>query len=393
MRKEVEALFESHRLNQARAYSRQQRLWIIANWLFSPLYFALWLHPLARQWLQEHIIATLHPWGMQVAATFLVLGAGYWLLQTLLAIPREYLARRYELSTQNWEQWITERLKAGLITGGLGMWAVLLAYGLLRITPSLWWFWMAVIGTLVMLGLQIITPILIAPLFFHFEPLDDKDIRERIMKLTQQAGIKVVDVFRFDMSKRTEGANAAVLGIGPTQRIVVADTLLDTFPPEEAETILAHELGHYVHKDLLLGFGLQAITLFVAFYLVHLAISWTNPEGFSPLIVQMLPLGFLVLTLYSMVVAPLTNIWLRAREIMADLFAVLLTQKPRVYARALARLSDQNLIDPSPPAWYTWIFATHPPMEERIALVLDLAEDDRSTSTKSPKDTGVNEGG
>ncbi len=384
MRTDVERLFDPHRLQRAREHARQQRPWLVAAWLSSPIYFALWLHPIAQQWLDTHI-PTAAAWFLQTVYVFGVLGGGYWLLQILGAIPQEYLARRYKISTQTWEQWFTERVKIGLLAGFLGTLAVVAAYGLLR-TTSLWWFWVALMVVLVMTGLQVIMPIVVAPLFFHFEPLEDETLRKRFLQLAHRAGVRAVDVYRFDMSKRTRGANAAVLGMGPTQRIVIADTLLDTFPPDEAETVLAHEIGHYVHKDILLGLGLQAALTFAAFYLIHVAFTWAQAWGGPPQSPKSLPLGLLVLTILGMIITPVVNIWLRAREILADLFAVHLTHKPLTYARALARLCEQNLLDPAPPRWFVWIFATHPPIEERIAFALDVARSEEIGDAQNSHD-------
>ena len=371
---DVEALFDAQQLQRSRAYARQQRRWLLASWILSPLYLSLWMHPHLQQWLNAQA-TPLSSWRwIQVAYSFILIGLGYWILHTFLAIPREILNQRYGLSRANWELWFTDRVKGGLLVGVLGAIALSLTSYLMVKDRTLWWLWTATGAIAVMFLLQFIAPIVLASLFYHFEPLQDEALRRRFLNLARQVGIDDIKIYRFDMSRRTWAANAAVLGMGKTRRIVVSDTLLNKFSPEEAEAVLAHELGHQVHKDHFLGFLLQSILTLLAFYTLDVVLNAFQPTRLAPTSPPNVPLMLLTIVLFGMIATPFLNMWLRARETLADLFAVTVTQNPSLYARVLARLSMENLLDPWPPQWYVWLFGTHPPMGERIRMVLDIME-------------------
>ena len=104
-----------------------------------------------------------------------------------------------------------------------------------------------------------LAPVLIMPLFNKYVPLEEEhqELAERLLSLARKAGTRVQGVYKFDMSRRTKAANAALTGIGNTRRIILGDTLISEFTPDEVETVLAHELGHHVHRDIavLIGMG------------------------------------------------------------------------------------------------------------------------------------------
>jgi STE24 endopeptidase len=215
-----------------------------------------------------------------------------------------------------------------------------------------------------------LAPILIMPIFNKFVPLDDEhaDLADRLLRLAEKANTKVRGVFKFDMSRRTKSANAALTGIGNTRRIVLGDTLIDEFTPDEIETVLAHELGHHVHKDIpfLIAFGTLITTL--GFYLASLALNWAiGIFGFAgPADVAALPALGLILGVYGLVTMPLENAISRWRENMADDYALESTGKVEAFASAFTRLANQNLGEVDPEKWVVFLFYSHPPLGERI---------------------------
>ena len=178
----------------------------------------------------------------------------------LINIPLSYyqgytLPHRYDLSTQNIKGWITDQVKEILVGGVLGIIVLEIIYAILRAYPSLWWLWAAVILLVFNVILANLAPTLLMPLFNKFIPLGDEhaELAERLLQLARRSGTYVKGVFKFDMSKRTKQANAGLTGLGNTRRIIIGDTLLNEFTPDEIETIMAHELGHQVNKDIPLG--------------------------------------------------------------------------------------------------------------------------------------------
>jgi STE24 endopeptidase len=208
------------------------------------------------------------------------------------------------------------------------------------------------------------------PLFNKYVPLGDehKELEERLLDLAKRANTKVKGVFKFDMSKRTKAANAALTGLGNTRRIILGDTLINEFTLDEIETVLAHELGHHVHKDIpfLITFGTLSTTL--GLFLASQALNWTiGYFGFtSPSDIAAFPALGLILSLYGLIVMPLDNAVSRWRENMADDYALISTNKGEAFASAFTRLANQNLGEIDPEKWVVFLFYSHPPLGERI---------------------------
>jgi STE24 endopeptidase len=245
-------------------------------------------------------------------------------------------------------------------------------YAVLRVTPTLWWLWAAVILLVFNVILANIAPIVLMPIFNKFVPLGEKhtDLVNRLMDLAKRSGTYVRGVFKFDMSKRTKEANAGLTGLGNTRRIIIGDTLLNEFTPDEIETIMAHELGHQVNKDIPLGILFGSLTTLVGLYLASVGLNWgvkyLNFEGVAD--IAALPLFVLVMGIYGIVTMPIENGFSRWRERRADEYALVLTHNGAAYASALKRLANQNLADADPEAWVEWLLSSHPALGKRIAM-------------------------
>jgi STE24 endopeptidase len=301
-----------------------------------------------------------------------IVGAGY----TALNLPLSFyggfvLPHRFGLSTQSLRGWVVDRLKGGLIGGALGLLMLQVLYLALTTWPKTWWLPLGLVYLLFGAVLSVLAPVLIAPLFFKFTPLEEehRELAQRLTALAERAGTRVRGVFRFDMSRRTRAANAALMGLGRSRRIVLGDTLLDKFSHDEIETILAHELAHHVHRDIPLGILAQSIITLAGLWLASLALEW----GVEPLAltgvndVAGLPWLALVLGAFGLITMPLSNGWSRWRERLADRYAVRATGKPLAFASALVRLADQNLGELEPSPWVVFLLYSHPPLGQRIA--------------------------
>jgi len=211
-------------------------------------------------------------WG-QIALVALLLGAGHGALGFPVTLRRSYwLQRRFGLLHEAFGGWLADRLKAMLIGGALGLAAVELVYALLELTP-LWWLVAASVFFAARIALTAVLPVWIVPLFYRLVPLADDGLRERLLALARRAGVDAIGVFVADQSKKSRTANAAVVGLGRTRRIILFDTLLADFPPEEIESVLAHELGHHVHGDIRRGLLLQGVLTLVSFWLAALGLD------------------------------------------------------------------------------------------------------------------------
>lgn len=366
---------DPQRQRQAKAFARiRRRLWLVDT-LFSGVYAAAWLvfgwAVSLRNWL---LTFTSNDW-LLVAGFVAVFGG----VSFILTLPLGYysgfvLPHRFGQSNQNFKDWLVDGLKGLALGLPLGLLLLELLYLVLRLTGDWWWLWAA--GGMLVFSVILgnLAPILIMPLFNKFVPLGEEhaDLAARLMKLAEKANTKVRGVFKFDMSRRTKAANAALTGIGNTRRIILGDTLINEFTPDEIETVLAHELGHHVHKDipLLMAFGMLTATL--GLFLAAQVMKWIVAAfGFTSVAdVATLPALMLVLGAYGLVTGPIENAFSRWRENLADDYALESTGRNEAFASALVRLANQNLGEVDPEPWVVWLFYSHPPLGERIAKAI-----------------------
>ena len=359
---------------QAKEYARiRRRLWLVDN-ILSALYALAWLFfswaSALRNWLTDNWSLFTNPW-LLVPAFVFVFGGIY----SLISLPLGYysgfvLPHRFGQSNQTLKDWIIDQLKGLAIGAPLGLILIELLYLSLRATGDLWWLWAAAGMLVFSVLLSNLAPILIMPLFNKYVPLGDehKELAERLLALAKRANTKVRGVFKFDMSKRTKSANAALTGIGNTRRIVLGDTLINEFSTDEIETVLAHELGHHVNRDIPLLITFGAVSTALSLYLASLALNWATAYfGFSgPADIAAFPALSLIFGTYGLVTMPISNAVSRWREKMADDYALQATGKNEAFASAFTRLANQNLGEIDPEKWVVFMFYSHPPLGERI---------------------------
>jgi STE24 endopeptidase len=376
-----EPSLDPERQSQARIYARiHRRLWL-ADTLFSAIYAIAWLllgwAMQLKDWLMSY---TTNEW-LLVPGFLAFFGGLYFLLDLPLSYYSGFiLPHRFQQSTQTLRGWITDQLKGLLIGVPLGLLILEGLYAFLRLFPDTWWLWAAGALLLVNVLLANLAPVLIMPLFNKFIPLGDEhaDLADRLIKLADRARTRVRGVFKFDMSKRTKSANATLTGIGNTRRIVLGDTLIDEFTPDEIETVLAHELGHHVNRDIPLSMAFGTVSTLLGLYLVSLvlkgAAAWLGFAG--PADIAGLPVFGVILGAYGLLTMPLGNAFSRWRERLADDYALHATGKADAFASAFTRLANQNLAEVDPEPWVVFMFHGHPPLAERIAKARSLQDQD-----------------
>jgi len=259
-----------------------------------------------------------------------------------------------------------------LVGGILGLVVIEIVYFVLRISPDLWWLWVGLILLVFNVILANLAPVLLMPLFIKFVPLEDEhsDLVDRLMNLADRAGTRVRGIYMFDMSRRTKAANAAVTGLGNTRRILLGDTLINEFTDDEIETVMAHELGHQVHRDIPIGILVESVITLGGLYLVALVLQWSvEALSFNSISdVAAMPLFGLVMGLYGLIIMPIGNAYSRQRETRADEYALRMTGKGAAYASALTRLANQNLAEADPEPWEEMLLYSHPALNKRIAM-------------------------
>jgi len=214
-----------------------------------------------------------------------------------------------------------------------------------------------------------LAPVLLLPLFYKLTPLRNETLRARLVGLATRAGSDVLGVYEWHLGDRTRRANAALVGLGRNRRILVSDTLLAEYSDDEIEAVLAHELGHHVHRDLWAAVAYEAALIFAGFYAADRALAWFGPAmGLDgPADVAGLPLLLVASGLVSLVFVPVANALSRSHERRADRFALALTGRPAAFVSAMRRLSAQNLAEEAPSRLVRILFHSHPPIRERIA--------------------------
>jgi len=292
----------------------------------------------------------------------------------LLTAPLSYyqgfvLPHRYGLSTQKLGSWLGDQAKAGAPSLLLGSGMVALVYFFITRFTDTWWLWSWGAFILLSVVLSNLAPVVILPLFFKLKPLDDANLRPRLEQLAQRAGTKISGVYTIEFSGKLTVANAALMGLGNTKRIVISDTLLRQYSPAEIEVVMTHELGHHRHKDIPRLLMIQSMIWLVGFYIADLALQAAAGPWFLAGIsnVAALPLLLLVLGGYSLLISPLINSYSRHLEIIADSFALRLTDNPQSFVEVMARLTDQNLADARPQRWVELLTYSHPSYHRRLA--------------------------
>jgi len=356
---------------QARRYNRIRR-WIgIADFVFNlVLMVALlvtgWsgaLRDIAYKATFQHysLAVFLYVLMLMVLAKFLGLGLDYYSFR---------LEHRYQLSNLRLRAWIWDEAKGFLVGVILAGIVVELLYFIMRQVPQHWWLiaWAAFLGLFVLVAQ--LAPVVLFPIFYKFAPLENEELKERLVRLGERAGTRVRGVYQWKLSEKSKKANAALTGLGNTRRIILADTLLANYSTDEIEAVLAHELGHHVHRHIFKSILVQATITFVGFWaanwVLHYAVDrlhvFETLSDFADL-----PLLMLVATVLSLLVLPLLNAYSRYNERQADRYAFRSIPTVAPFVSAMNKLAEQNLAERSPSEWVEWLFHSHPAISRRVA--------------------------
>jgi len=353
---------------RSRAYHRWQFRLSALGFAVTVVYLVAWLATGGNIALRDAIGAFTPHWWLQVALALLVLGIGH----RLVALPLSWvsgflLPRRFGLLHQPFRLWLADVAKAAAIATLLGIVATLVVYALLRAT-AWWWLWGALLFLLGYALLALAAPTLLIPLFYRLTPLQDGDLRARVLRVAARAGVPILGVWVADQSRKSRTANAAVVGLGRTRRILLFDTLLSELAADEIETVLAHELGHQVHGDIGRGLLVQAALTLATFWIAdHALRAGTRALGLEGLADPAgLPLFGLVLMAVGLFALPIANGWSRHVERQADDFALRLTGNAPAFIAAMERLAALNLAEAEPHPIKELLFYSHPSFRRRV---------------------------
>lgn len=309
-------------------------------------------------------------------------GAGLSVAIAVASLPLGAVAHRRAiavgLSTQRRGAWLRDRALAGAIgtataaAGGAGLLA------LARRFPRHWWAPGSACAVAVGAAFAFAGPVVVEPLFNRFTALAPGEARDDVLGLAREAGVEVGEVYEVDASKRTTGVNAYVTGLGATKRVVLFDTLLRDFSREEVALVVAHELSHVRHRDVVRGLLFLALVAPAALLAAQRLSERLAPAaGGTP---AMIAPAALALGAVSVALTAISNQLSRRIEARADGDALRLTGSPEPFIAMERRLSLQNVADPDPSPWLTRLLATHPPTVERIGIGVAFGRDPEGTS-------------
>ena len=274
----------------------------------------------------------------------------------------------YNLSNQSFGSWCIDYTKSLLIDLFVLSFLFSVLYIFLRLIPEVWWL----VGTgfylLFSIVFSFITPILIFPIFYNLEPLEDSNLEEKVNDIIKSAGIKISGVYSWGLADKTKTANAAFVGIGRTKRIILSDTLLDNYSDNEILAVVAHEVGHCKNYDITRLIIVNTLLSFTGFYLADLflqfSIKWVNLDSIYD--ISGLPLLFYSVMFFSIISMPIFNGYSRKREFAADAYVVDSSGTAENLISALNKLSKQNLSVRDPNKWIEFFLHSHPSVKKRV---------------------------
>lgn len=313
-------------------------------------------------------------WWVSCALAVLVLRV----VQSAVTLPLAWQIRERNLldglTTQSAAGWWRDR-GVSLLVGWVGLsLVVLVVVGCARRWPRRW-FVPAGLGMagLVLAG-SFVTPLVVEPLFNRFEPMPDGALRSDLVQLARSEGVDVGSVLVADASRRTTTLNAYVSGFGGSKRLVVYDNLLEQAPADEVRTVVAHEVAHAAHRDVLVGTGLGAAAACAAVCLLALGADRLrrrrpgadvgSPQAVLPLLA--------VVAVATLLVSPVQNAASRAVEARADRDSLAATDDPAGFEALQQRLALRSVADPTPPRWAHLWWGSHPTTAQRLGLPSSL---------------------
>lgn len=361
---------------EARRYNRIRRYLGIADFVVGFAFLIVLLVTGWSGWLRDLALRTgFHNYSLSLFIYLLLLV----FISKLLGIGLDYygfaLERRFKLSTQRLGSWLWDEVKGilvGLVLGGV---VVELLYFTIRQWPQNWWLLAWALFMILFIVLAQLAPVVLFPIFYKFEPLDNEELRRRLVVLSERAGTRVRGVYRWKLSEKSKKANAALTGLGATRRIILADTLLDNYTSDEIEAVLAHELGHHVHRHILKSIFVQAGTTLFGFWAANFALHYAVDHHLFDFVqisdFANLPLLALVATGLSFLLMPALNAYSRYNERQADRYAFESISSVEPFISSMNKLAEQNLAERTPAKWVEWFFHSHPSISRRLEAAVE----------------------
>ncbi len=287
-----------------------------------------------------------------------------------------FLEKKFSLSTQNLAAWLVDESKRYALSFLFFVSVATAWYELLVRFPHSWWVWSSIGWLFLTLFLARILPTVLIPIFYPMKALPPGELKTRLLALCKRCGVKILDIYEIGLSKKTKKANAALVGIGKSRRIVIGDTLLDDFTTEEIEMVLCHEIGHHAKKHILKSFAVSGVITTIGFYLFFLLsekwVVWMHAESLGDL--ALFPSIAFLSSLAAFLILPAQNGFSRSMENEADAYALRFYPLREVFTSLMNKLAVKNLADPNPHPWIEFLLYDHPSIRKRIAYAKTILD-------------------
>ncbi len=358
---------------EARRYGRTSLLLTVADMALDLVFLGIMAFVFARPfdaWLSGFELLSGEKSILRLVALLgLVIG-----IHILVSLPLSFYSgyiveHRYKLSNQSLQRWITSWLKKNAF--GVVLAAVLYVglYWMIWHTGNYWWLIAAGVFFLFSVILGQLAPVVFLPLFYKIERLDDVTLTERMDKLAAGTGLTIEGVYRMGLSADTVKANAMLAGLGRTRRVLMGDTLLEKFSPDEIEVIFAHEIGHHVHRHIPKMIAAGVVFSLAGFWLLdRLLVWWADIPTAAEAPTSSLPLVMFAMSVFGLLLSPLQNAISRHYERQCDRYALAQTGLREAYRSAFQKLARLNKDDPAPNPVEVFLLHSHPPIAERLAM-------------------------
>jgi STE24 endopeptidase len=359
--------------NEARRYGRISLGFTLADMAVDLVFLALLAFVFARPldaWLTGYPALAGERSLLRLLALFAVVTG----IHILVSLPLSFIdgfvvEHRFGLSNQSLRRWVRNWLLRNAFALALGGALFAGLYWIMWHTGTYWWLIAAAAFFVVSVILGQLAPVVFLPLFYKIERIENAELSERMQRLADGTGLAIEGVYRLGLSADTSKANAMLAGLGRTRRVLMGDTLLDKFSPDEIEVIFAHEIGHHVHRHIPKMIATGVVFSLLGFWLVdRVIVLWTGVPSAAAAPVSSLPLVMFALTTFQLVLGPLQNIISRHYERQCDSYALRRTGLRDAYRTAFQKLAQLNKADPDPNPVEVFLLHSHPPIKERLAL-------------------------
>jgi STE24 endopeptidase len=358
---------------EARRYGRVSLVLSLADMALDVVYLGLAALVFARHvdaWLASYPTLAGEKSILRLVALFgVVIG-----IHILVSLPLSFysgfvIEHRFKLSNQSLGRWTMNWLKRNVFGILLGVVLYVGLYWMIWHTGHYWWLIAAGVFFLFSVILGQLAPVVFLPLFYKIERLDDAALTERMDKLAAGTGLTIEGVYRMGLSADTVKANAMLAGLGRTRRVLMGDTLLEKFSPDEIEVIFAHEIGHHVHRHIPKMIATGVVFSLVGFWLLDLLLVWwAGVPTAADAPTSSLPLVMFAMSVFGLVLSPLQNAISRHYERQCDRYALTRTGLRDAYRSAFQKLARLNKDDPAPNRVEVFLLHSHPPIAERLAM-------------------------